>query len=75
MAVNKELLNTELSVYGQVTNCEENNEKTFIVVIENVTIDLENIKSITDNHIIVDYPILRDVTLVNNRFKCLYSKE
>ena len=75
MAVNTQTLTTELSTYGQVTNCEENNEKTYIIVVENTTADLQTIQSLIDNHILTDYPLLKDVTLVNNRFKCLYSKE
>ena len=75
MAVNTNNLITELNSYGQIVNCEENNEKTYIVVIENTTTDLSTIQSIIDNHVITDYPLLKDITLVNNRFKCLYSKE
>ena len=75
MAIKIQTLTTELSAYGQVSNCEENNPKTFIVVVENITTDLQTIQSLVDNHILTDYPLLKDATLVNNRFKCLYSKE
>jgi len=75
MAINIQTLTTELSSYGQVSNCEENNPKTFIVVVENTTTDIQTIQNITDNHISSDYPLLKDITLVNNIFKCLYSKE
>jgi len=74
MAVDTQNLEIELNNYGNVIVCDENNIKSFIVVVENVITDVTTIKTIIDGYVLNDFQILKDIRLSDGKLKCLYVK-
>jgi hypothetical protein len=74
MAVDTQNLEIELNNYGNVIACNENNIKSFIVVVENVITDVTTIKTIIDGYVLNDFQILKDIRLSDGKLKCLYVK-
>jgi hypothetical protein len=74
MAVDKINLEIELNNYGNVVVCDENNIKSFIVVVENIITDVTTIKTIIDGYVVNDFQVLKDIRLSDGKLKCLYVK-
>ena len=74
MAVDTQNLEIELNNYGNVILCDENNIKSFIVVVENLITDVTTIKTIIDGYVLNDFQILKDIRLSDGKLKCLYVK-
>jgi len=74
MAVDKINLTNELSNYGNVTMCEENNPESFIIVMDNLVTDVTTLKLIFDSYLNVDFPLLKDIRITDGKLKCLYIK-
>jgi len=74
MAVDTQNLEIELNNYGNVIVCDENNIKSFIVVVENLITDVTTIKTIIDGYVLNDFQILKDIRLSDGKLKCLYVK-
>jgi len=74
MAVDKINLTNELNNYGNVTMCEENNSESFIVVMENIVTDVTTLKLIIDGYLSNDFPLLKDIRIVDGKLKCFYIK-
>ena len=74
MAVDTQNLEIELNNYGNVIFCNENNIKSFIVVVENLITDVTTIKTIIDGYVLNDFQILKDIRLSDGKLKCLYVK-
>ena len=72
MAIDNQALENELNNYGNVIICGENNIKSFIIVVENVITDVTTLKNLIDNYLNLEYPTIKDITLVDSVFKCLY---
>jgi hypothetical protein len=75
MAIDNQALENELNNYGNVIICGENNNNSYIVAIDSVITDVTTLKNIIDNYLKLDYPTIKDITLVDNIFKCLYIKQ
>ena len=50
------------------------NPKSYIVAMENVTGTLEEIESVTNQHILTEYPTKGESSLVDGIFKTIYFK-
>lgn len=74
MAVDTQNLEIELNNYGNVIFCNENNIKSFIIVVENLITDVTTIKTIIDRYLLNDFQILKDIRLSDGKLKCLYVK-
>jgi len=72
--VDREGLISELTPYGNIVFCDENNIISYIVVVSDVITDVTTLKNITDNYLLGDYPNLNTISLVDNTFKCQYNK-
>jgi hypothetical protein len=72
MAIDNQALENELNNYGNVIICGENNIKSYIIVVENVITDVTTLKNLIDNYLNLEYPTIKDITLVDGVFKCLY---
>jgi hypothetical protein len=72
MAIDNQALENDLNNYGNVIVCRENNIKSYIIVMENVITDVTTLKSLIDNYLILEYPTIKDITLIDSTFKCLY---
>jgi hypothetical protein len=66
-------LEIQLSQYGQIVFCGENNPTCFVVALIDVTTDINTLLTIIDNYILSDYPNKEVYTLVDNVFKCQYN--
>ena len=74
MAIDINILNTELSAHGTVIICSEFIEqRNFIVVLENVTSNEIDIQNIIESHILGDYPTQISFRLNNGTLKSDYS--
>lgn len=71
--VNREALVNDLTQYGTVVFCDVNNDKSYIVVVSDVTTDLTTMKSICDTYLLTDYPYEKVMTLVDGTFKTEYN--
>lgn len=74
MAVITQTLIDQLSPYGTVIIAGINNPKSYIVAMENVTGTLEEIESVTNQHILTEYPAKGESSLVDGVFKTIYFK-
>ena len=74
MAVDKTNLTNELSNYGNVTMCEENNTESFIIVMDSLVTDVTTLKMIIDGYLSNDFPLLKDIRIVDGKLKCFYIK-
>ena len=72
MAIDNQTLENELNNFGNVIICGENNIKSYIIVVENVITDVTTLKNLIDNYLNLEYPTIKDITLVDGVFKCLY---
>lgn len=71
--IDRDNLIIELQQWGIVEFCDVNNEDSWIVVMTDVTTDLEIIKSITDNFLLNDYPFQETMTLIDGVLKTEYN--
>lgn len=74
MAVNETELQNSLGQYGNIVILGVNNEKSFIVVLDEVNADAVTVLSVIDPYLLADYPIKGDSTLVDGVFKTIYLK-
>lgn len=65
----------DLSPYGNIELVGQNNEKGYIVVMFNVTTDLETLNTITTTYISADFPEIVSETLVDGIYKLNRSLE
>jgi len=59
----------DLSPYGYVELVGQNNEKGYVVVMFDVTTDLETLNTITTTYISTDFPEIVSETLVDGVYK------
>ena len=65
----------DLSPYGNIELVGQNNEKGYVVVMLNVTTDLETLNTITTTYISADFPEIASETLVDGVYKLNRSLE
>lgn len=73
--VNTAQLESDLTQFGQVEAIGENNSRSYIIVISNVTATVAQIDAVTTAHLSSDYSIKRESTLVNGLFKSIWVKD
>jgi len=59
----------DLSPYGVIELVGQNNEKGYVVIMFNVTTDLQTLNTITTNYIAADFPEIASETLVDGVYK------
>jgi hypothetical protein len=72
--VNREELVSKLEVYGTVVFCDENNDKGYVIVMENWTGTIDNFVDIVSVEVIPTYPQTITLTLVDGVIKSEFSK-
>jgi hypothetical protein len=73
--MNEDTLKTELQSHGTIRECRQNNSRSYIVALDNVTAEESVILQITNNHISQEYPRLEHHVLENGSFKCIYFND
>lgn len=73
--VDRKALVEELELHGNVVFCDENNEKSYVVVMSDWNSDEATFEAIANIYIISDFPFLSNISLVNKILKAQYNKE
>ena len=68
-------LTSDLNVHGDIELVGQNNEKGFVVIMNNVTADLTTLNTITTTYISADFPEIVSETLVDGVYKLNRSLE
>ena len=74
MAVDTQALITELEQYGTVEFCDINNEKSYIIVINNYNSDEATFLNLVNTYLIQDYPNQIALTIADGVLKSEYYK-
>jgi hypothetical protein len=72
--VNREELVTKLEVYGNVVFCDVNNDKTYVIVMNDWTGTIDNFVDIVSVEVIPTYPQTGALTLVDGVIKSEFDK-
>jgi len=59
----------DLNSYGDIELVGQNNTKGYVVIMINVTTDLQTLNTITTNYIAPDFPEIASETLVDGVYK------
>ena len=75
MAVDILNLTIDLNTHGVIELIGQNNENGFLVIMNNVTVDLTTLNTITTTYISADFPEIVSETLVDGIYKLNRSLE
>ena len=74
MVVDTQALITELEQYGTVEFCDINNERSYVIVVNNYNSDESTFLNLVNTYIIQDYPNQIALTIADGVLKSEFDK-